>query len=141
MYKKLVIVSTILGKKYILRQAVRKNNFPHTFIDKGVWRKKSKCVENGHSKLERPRKIKKNLYSSIKIFFRKIQTFFHIENWLWKSNFCSFLHFLTNLWKFSWADIKKIIYSSDLESKIYHVLVVQLEIFSHFCYLLGRKPR
>ena len=36
----LVIVSTILGRKYILRQAVRKNNFPHTFIKKGCEEKK-----------------------------------------------------------------------------------------------------
>ena len=41
--------------------SVRKNIFPHTFINKGVWRKKSKGVENGHSKLEITRKIKKML--------------------------------------------------------------------------------
>ena len=76
LYKKLVIVSTILGKKYILRQAVRKNNFPHMWwifpwgkiifhtlsLIKGSEEKKRKCVENGHSKLEMTRKIKKKMF-------------------------------------------------------------------------------
>ena len=71
LYKKLVIVSTILGKKYILRQAVRKINFPHMWwifpwgklffhtlsLIKGCEEKKSKCVENGHYPVEKTRKI------------------------------------------------------------------------------------
>ena len=37
--------------------SVRKIIFPHTFINKGVWRKKSKCIENGHYPVEKTRKI------------------------------------------------------------------------------------
>ena len=32
-----------------------------------------------------------NWYSSMKIFFRKIQTIFDIEKWLWKSEICNFV--------------------------------------------------
>lgn len=31
-----------------------------------------------------------NWYSSMKIFFRKVWTFFDIEKWHWKSDFCNF---------------------------------------------------
>ena len=37
----------------------RKNNFPHTLLIKECEEKKSKCVENGHSKLKITRKIMK----------------------------------------------------------------------------------
>ena len=67
------LLMKVCGKKYILRQAVRKNNFPHMWwifpwgkkffhtlsLIKGCEEKKSKCVENNHSKLEITRKIKK----------------------------------------------------------------------------------
>ena len=61
--------------------SVRKIIFPHTFINKGVWRKKSKCVENGHYPVEKTRKIQEiyfpdkcvvvkiNLYKISDIFF------------------------------------------------------------------------
>ena len=32
-----------------------------------------------------------NWYSSMKIFFRKIQTIFDVEKWLWKSEICNFV--------------------------------------------------
>jgi len=67
LYKKLVIVSTILGKKYILRQAVRKifltceekffltcDGFFHILsLIKGCEEKKSKNVENCYCPVEK----------------------------------------------------------------------------------------
>ena len=40
-----------------------------------------------------------NWYSSMKFFFRKIRTFFDIENWLWKSDLGTF-------WRPMWTSVK-----------------------------------
>ena len=40
-----------------------------------------------------------NWYSSMKFFFRKIRTFFDIENWLWKSDLGTF-------WRSMWTSVK-----------------------------------
>ena len=49
-----------------------------------------------------------------------------------------FSHFLTSFWKFSCTDIKKVFFRSYRGSKISHLLVMQLEIFSpYICYCQG----
>ena len=40
-----------------------------------------------------------NWYSSMKIFFRKIRSFFDIQNWLWKSDLGTF-------WRPMWTSVK-----------------------------------
>ena len=64
--------------------SVRKNNFPRTFINKGVRRKKSKCVENGHSKLEITRKIKKILcfHCFLTILYNNKKKHFSVNRYL-----------------------------------------------------------
>ena len=82
------------------------------------------------NKVIRKLKLSKNVFykkcgPEFKFFNeKKLERFrrFLTENWLWKSDFCTFLHILTTVWKFSWADIKKIFRRSDLGSKISHVL-------------------
>ena len=124
LYKKLVIVSTILGKKYILRQAVRKINFPHMWwifpwgklffhtlsLIKGCEEKKSKCVENGHYPVEKTRKIqemKSDMICILKSYLDKTFYCLALSNLAHRVTICNMawlLHFLTVGDIFSWLE-------------------------------------
>ena len=67
------------------------------------------------SKNDNKKTLLLNWYSSMKIFFRKIRTFFEVENWLWKSDLGSF-------WRPVWTSVKvkskKYFYFTDFFTKM-----------------------
>ena len=66
------------------------------------------------------------------IFFRKIWTFFTIENWLWKSNFCTFWPLFDHFVKFQlyryqknilheWSRVKNLSHVSYVAWNVFHI--------------------